>query len=581
MPTSAPVWRRRKKPCRAIRHGEVDALVVSGPEGDRVFTLKGADHTYRILVETINEGAATMAADGKIIYANRRLAEMLKLPLEQVINSTICGYVDPPDRELFEALFSTGKQGASKGEVHLRAADGSLVPAYLSLSSMHLEALPDMVCLAATDLTEQKRQEETVAAGRLARAILEQAEHAIVVCDAHGIITQASQAVHHLFSGNPLLRRFEEVFPLRIGSQQSVVDFPSEKAFFLAPILQGKVYRDVEACYRCQDGRNYHLLLDAGPIADENGTVLGCVVVLTDITRRKRREVERQKLLEHQQALTEELASTNEELEAQAEEMIVQKKQLERLNADLKTANEEMKSFSYSVSHDLRAPLRGIDGWSLAFLEDYGDGLDDQGRNYLDWVRAETQRMGQLIDDMLSLSRVGRAELRREPVDLSALAQGIAAKLRQTEPERQAEFIIQPGLAATGDPPLLELALFNLLDNAWKFTGKQPAAVIEFGRMEQDGRPVFFLRDNGTGFDMAYASKLFGPFQRLHQDLGISGHGHRPGHRAAHHSTATAAASGRRRPWIKGRRFTLPWRRRHEGQDHPVGGGQSQRYRSD
>ncbi len=353
---------------QAIRHGEVDALLVSGPEGDRVFTLKGADHTYRILVETINEGAATIAADGKIIYANRRLAEMLKLPLEQVINSTIGNYVDPADRELFEALFSSGKQGAIQGEVRLLGADGVLVPAYLSLSSMQLEALPDMVCLAATDLTEQKRQEAIVAAGRLSRAILEQAEHAIVVCDAQGIITQASRAVHRLFSGNPLFRRFEEVFPLRIGSQQSVGDFPSEKALFLAPILQGQVYRDVEACYRCQDGHNYHLLLDAGPIADDNGAVLGCVVVLTDITARKQQEVERQNLLEQQQALTEELASINEELQAQAEELAVQKEELERLNAELIRPGWPTRKWSPSLtpspttSRPRSGPSRGFPG---------------------------------------------------------------------------------------------------------------------------------------------------------------------------------------------------------------------------
>jgi light-regulated signal transduction histidine kinase (bacteriophytochrome) len=169
--------------------------------------------------------------------------------------------------------------------------------------------------------------------------------------------------------------------------------------------------------------------------------------------------------------------------------------------------------------------LRGIDGWTMAFLEDYGEGLNNQGRDYLDWVRAETQRMGQLIDDMLSLSRVSRAELRHEPVDLTALVQRIAAKLQQGDPERQAEFIMQPGLAATGDPRLLEMALFNLLENAWKFTGKQPAAIIEFGRMEQDGQPVFFLRDNGAGFDMAYAANLFGAFQRLHQDSEFPGTG--------------------------------------------------------
>jgi len=193
--------------------------------------------------------------------------------------------------------------------------------------------------------------------------------------------------------------------------------------------------------------------------------------------------------------------------------------------AQLEAANQELEAFSYSVSHDLRAPLRGIDGWSLAFLEDYGDGLDDQGRNYLEWVRAETQRMGQLIDAMLSLSRVGRAELRREPVDLTALAQNIADRLRQTGPARQAEFILQPGLTVTADPQLLKIALFNLLDNAWKFTGRQPAAVIEFGRMAPDGQPVFFLRDNGTGFDMTYAANLFGAFQRLHQASEFPGTG--------------------------------------------------------
>ena len=188
----------------AIRHGEVDALVISGPEGERVYTLKGADHSYRILVETINEGAATLTPDGKIFYANRKLAQMLKLPLERLVTSAIVDYVAPPDREWFEALLSRGKQGDSKGEVRLQAADGALVPAYLSLSSMQIEGLPDTVCLAVTDLTEQKRQEEILAEGRLSRAILEQAEHAIVVCDANGIITQASRAAHELFWGQSL-----------------------------------------------------------------------------------------------------------------------------------------------------------------------------------------------------------------------------------------------------------------------------------------------------------------------------------------------------------------------------------------
>lgn len=193
--------------------------------------------------------------------------------------------------------------------------------------------------------------------------------------------------------------------------------------------------------------------------------------------------------------------------------------------AQLEAANRELEAFSYSVSHDLRAPLRGIDGWTLAFLEDYAHGLDDRGRTYLERVRTETQHMGQLIDDMLSLSRVGRTELQREPVDLTALAWTVASRLRETGPERRVEFVIQEGLIAVGDPQLLEIAIYNLLDNAWKFTGKRDGGLIEFGRVPQEGQPVFFVRDNGAGFDPAYADKLFGAFQRLHQASEFPGTG--------------------------------------------------------
>ncbi|MDO9533185.1 MAG: ATP-binding protein [Deltaproteobacteria bacterium] len=193
--------------------------------------------------------------------------------------------------------------------------------------------------------------------------------------------------------------------------------------------------------------------------------------------------------------------------------------------AQLVAANRELEAFSYSVSHDLRAPLRGIDGWTLAFMEDYAHRLDDQGRTYLERVRTETQHMGQLIDDLLSLSRVGRTEIQRQPVDLTALARAITGRLRETGPKRLVEFVIQEGLTAVGDPQLLYVALSNLLDNAWKFTGKRPGGLIEFGRMQLEGHPVFFVRDNGAGFDEAYADKLFGAFQRLHKASEFPGTG--------------------------------------------------------
>jgi len=211
--------------------------------------------------------------------------------------------------------------------------------------------------------------------------------------------------------------------------------------------------------------------------------------------------------------------------------------------AELESANRELESFCYSVSHDLRTPLRSIDGFSQATLEDYGERLDDAGRDYLNRVRNGCRQMDQLIDDLLRLARITREQMSRETVDLSAMAHAVVRQLKESEPERNVDIRIAPGLVAIGDTRLLQAALFNLLANAWKFTAKTPAAVIEVGscsgnqRAEIGGQPpldgsaaspsqlatglrappsVFFVRDNGVGFDMKYAGKLFNAFQRLH-----------------------------------------------------------------
>lgn len=191
---------------------------------------------------------------------------------------------------------------------------------------------------------------------------------------------------------------------------------------------------------------------------------------------------------------------------------------LER-TAQLKAANQELEAFSYSVSHDLRAPLRSIDGFSQALLDDYGPRLDDEGQEFLHRVRSASQRMAQLIDELLYLSRLTRGEMVRRPVDLSALAELVAQELQQNDTQRQVEIVVQPNITAEGDSRLLRVVLENLLGNAWKFTGLRQQARIEFGQRQADesGKPVFFVRDNGAGFDSAYADKLFGVFQRLHR----------------------------------------------------------------
>jgi len=198
---------------------------------------------------------------------------------------------------------------------------------------------------------------------------------------------------------------------------------------------------------------------------------------------------------------------------------------LQKANTELAAVNKELEAFAYSVSHDLRSPLRSIDGFSQALIEDYPDRLDEQGKDYLQRVRSATQRMGVLIDDLLSLSRVTRSEMRQEMVDLSVLAWSIAEELQETQPERQVAFVIAPGLTASGDSQLLRLLVENLLGNAWKFTGLHPKARIEFGVTQVNGKDTFFIRDDGSGFDVTYADKLFGVFQRLHSQEEFPGTG--------------------------------------------------------
>jgi len=267
-----------------------------------------------------------------------------------------------------------------------------------------------------------------------------------------------------------------------------------------------KVFRDgsvtdYELRILHKNGMITPVLYNATVYRDESGNITGVFAAARDITERKKAEEEIQKL--------------NKELEARV---------IER-TAELENSNKELEAFSYSVSHDLRSPLRSIEGFSLALLEDYGDRLDDTGKSYLDRVRNATIKMGHLIDDLLKLSRVTRSEMNRERVDLSAIGKDVAGRLAQSHPERSVEFVIADGLTAYGDARLLTVALENLFSNAWKFSEKAAQSVIEFGVTYRENAEIFYVKDNGVGFDMTYAGKLFSPFQRLHKAQEFPGTG--------------------------------------------------------
>lgn len=284
---------------------------------------------------------------------------------------------------------------------------------------------------------------------------------------------------------------------------------------------RNKMYA-VEQRMQCKDG-SWKWVMARGMVVtrDANGRATRMIGTHTDISARRAAEEAMSTLLVD----TEQARAALREANATMEEQVLER------TAQLELANKELEAFSYSVSHDLRSPLRGIDGWSLALQEDYGEQLDATARQYLDRVRNETQRMGQLIDGMLEFSRLGRAALAHQQVDMSALAQGVAARVAEVHRERRIEFIIAPDLHAAGDARLLEAVLDNLFDNAAKFSAGRDQARIEFGRQHArdplTGTTVlaWFVRDNGAGFDMQYAHKLFGVFQRLHKTSEFAGTG--------------------------------------------------------
>jgi PAS domain S-box-containing protein len=353
--------RELQQTIEAIRTGGVDSLIMGPPGQEQVYALATADRSYRLIVEAMNEGAATVSTRGVILDANPRLGSMTGQNASKLIGTEVLDLIPAAHRPAFARLLDVGAGDSARGEVDLTGSGGTTVPVLLAVSGFDLDGML-LRCLVLTDLTVQRAAESQV--------------HALTV-----------------------------------------------------------------------------------------------------------------------------------ELEAR----------VELRTAELVVANKNLEAFTYSVAHDLRSPLRALSGYGEALAEDYGDRLDETGRRFIERIQAATERMSALIDDLLLLAQVSRSEMSLGPVDLSAEVAAIAGELRAGEPGRRVRFAIEDGVWVSADRTLIRTVVQNLVENAWKYTARHDAAVIEFGATAaEDGRVCCYVRDDGAGFDPAFTAKLFQPFQRLH-----------------------------------------------------------------
>ena len=354
----------------AIRSGEVDGIVVEGPRGNCVFTLQSPEEPYRVLAERMNEGAATLNAQGIVLFCNHQLEEMLQLPAERIVGAPLLALVPAGEQPRLAEWIETARKKNIRTEVNIRRSDGTLLPVQLSLSQIPLEETESGICVVATDLTDQKRAQEQI-------------------------------------------RQFSEELEDRVAERTE----------------------------------------------------------------------------------------------------------------QLRAANADLEAFNYGVAHDLRAPLRHIQGFSDILLNDADSALSGEGQRHLNLIVAEAARMDQLIQALLAMSRVGRQKLEPRDCDLNALVHEVIENLAPDLHNRQIDWRVEQLPTVRCDPELARIVFTNLLANAVKFTSRRERASIEIAAEIQDHESVFCVRDNGVGFSMKYADKLFGVFQRLHRAQDFEGTG--------------------------------------------------------
>jgi PAS domain S-box-containing protein len=461
----------------------------------------------RLLMNSTAEAIYGVDRDGICVFVNPACLSILGYDDEEqllgkniadIIQFTNPERVAPPTPNPVNQTIRTGQPTHSDQSVCQRADDSEFPVEYWAHAMRRDNTVVGAV-VTFIDITERRRAEdelkqhrenlEGLVAQRTATVrdqahILNQIHDSVVTTDLDGMVTSWNRGAERLFG-------FETSEAM--GQHISFIYPPEEHDFLankiIAP-LKAKGEHEVEVKMRRSNGEVFSALQSLSMLYEADGAPKGMVNYSLDITAQKK-----------------------------AEALAIKRAD------ELAALNQELESFSYSVSHDLRAPLRSIDGFSLALLEDYGKQFDSTGTDYLQRVRAAAQRMAKLIDDLLDLSRMSRGQVNREKISLSNIANEIADNMKENEPKRQVKFEIDPNLEAYADASLIRVVLQNLFGNAWKYTSNNAIAHIELGEMPHNSETVFYVRDDGVGFDMQYADKLFGAFQRLHKANEFEGTG--------------------------------------------------------